>query len=55
VATVAIGNARNAGLLAIRILGATDPAIRTRMARFQHDLAETVRGKDAAVRQRFAP
>ena len=54
VATVAIGNARNAGLLAVRILGATDPALRERMARFQRELAETVRGKDVAVRQRFA-
>lgn len=55
VATVAIGNARNAGLLAIRILGATDPTLRDRMARFQAELAETVRGKDAAVRERFGP
>ncbi len=54
VATVAIGNARNAGLLALRILGATDETLRQRMVRFQHELAERVRGKDATVRERFA-
>lgn len=35
VATVAIGNARNAGLLALRILGASDPAIAAKLADFQ--------------------
>ena len=54
VATVAIGGGRNAGLLAIRILAATDPALRAAMERFQADLAETVRAKDAAVRAEFA-
>jgi 5-(carboxyamino)imidazole ribonucleotide mutase len=34
VATVAIGNARNAGLLAVRILAATDPALADKMAAF---------------------
>lgn len=55
VATVAIGNARNAGLLAVRILAASDSELRVRMERFQADLAESVRGKDAAVRAQFAP
>src|SRR5262249_27025441 len=50
VATVAIGNARNAGLLAVRILAAADPALREAMERFQARLAETVRAKDATVR-----
>ena len=50
VATVAIGGARNAGLLAVRILGATDPAIRERMTAFQADLKETARAKGAEVR-----
>jgi len=53
VATVAIGNARNAGLLAVRILGAADPALRERMERFQAGLAEMVAEKDAAVRRQF--
>src|SRR3954454_20150614 len=35
VATVSIGGARNAGLLAVRILGAFDTALRNRMAGFQ--------------------
>ena len=46
VATVAIGNARNAGLLAVRILGAFDDELRARMEAFQDDLADIVREKD---------
>jgi 5-(carboxyamino)imidazole ribonucleotide mutase len=51
VATVAVDNARNAALLALRILGIDDPEIRSRLARFQTDLAEVVTEKDAKVRQ----
>lgn len=50
VATVAVGGARNAGLLAVRILAAGDPALRERMVRFQADLAASVLVKDAALR-----
>jgi 5-(carboxyamino)imidazole ribonucleotide mutase len=50
VATVSIGNARNAGLLAVRILGATDEALRGRMAAYQADLEALVERKDAALR-----
>jgi 5-(carboxyamino)imidazole ribonucleotide mutase len=50
VATVAIGNARNAGLLAVRILAASDAALREKMERFQESLAEAARAKGAAVR-----
>ncbi len=50
VATVAIGNARNAGLLAVRILAASDEGLRTRMQDFQATLAETAREKGKAVR-----
>lgn len=46
VATVAIGNARNAGLLAVRILGVFDDELRMRMEAFQDDLAAIVREKD---------
>jgi 5-(carboxyamino)imidazole ribonucleotide mutase len=53
VAAVAIGNARNAGLLAVRILGAADPDLREAMERFQRELAEKVRAKDEAVRAEF--
>jgi 5-(carboxyamino)imidazole ribonucleotide mutase len=50
VATVAIGNARNAGLLAVRILGAADPALRARMTTFQSDLEAMIEKKDATLR-----
>lgn len=50
VATVAIGNARNAGLLAVRILAAADAGLRERMEQFQESLAETARAKGAVVR-----
>jgi 5-(carboxyamino)imidazole ribonucleotide mutase len=49
VATVSIGGARNAGLLAVRMLAATDPDLALRMAAFQADLRETVGEKDAAL------
>ncbi|SCG41542.1 5-(carboxyamino)imidazole ribonucleotide mutase [Micromonospora inositola] len=50
VATVSIGNARNAGLLAVRILAASDPALLQRMAVYQAGLEELVAEKDAALR-----
>jgi 5-(carboxyamino)imidazole ribonucleotide mutase len=53
VATVSIGGARNAGLLAVRILGATDPALQMRMAAFQADLEALVLEKDQALRDRL--
>ncbi|MBO0853324.1 MAG: 5-(carboxyamino)imidazole ribonucleotide mutase [Nocardia sp.] len=53
VATVSVGGARNAGLLAVRILAATDPALRTRMERFQADLESLVLEKDTALRNRL--
>jgi 5-(carboxyamino)imidazole ribonucleotide mutase len=49
VATVSIGGARNAGLLAVRILGSSDEALRSRMESFQASLADTARAKDAAL------
>jgi 5-(carboxyamino)imidazole ribonucleotide mutase len=52
VATVAVGGARNAGLLAVRILGAGDPALRQRMAEFQQGLREQAKAKGAALRAR---
>src|SRR5215468_3460885 len=50
VATVAIGNARNAGLLAVRILGAGDDRLRLAMEQYQHELADAIREKDAKLR-----
>ena len=50
VATVSIGGARNAGLLAIRILATADPALAQRLTTFHRDLAHQVLAKDAALR-----
>ena len=50
VATVAIGNARNAALLAIRILATADHELRSRLDVFAADLADTVREKDERLR-----
>ena len=50
VATVAVGNARNAGLLAVRILAASDESLRQRMVDFQAELKETARAKGESVR-----
>ena len=52
VATVAVGGARNAGLLAVRMLAVADPALLARMRAFQAALAESVLVKDAALRAR---
>jgi 5-(carboxyamino)imidazole ribonucleotide mutase len=53
VATVSIGGARNAGLLAARILGAAEPALQQRMVAFQADLEAQVLEKDQALRDRL--
>jgi len=50
VATVSIGGARNAGLLAARILAVGDPALTERMTAFQAELAETARAKGEKLR-----
>jgi 5-(carboxyamino)imidazole ribonucleotide mutase len=49
VATVSVAGARNAGLLAVRMLGISDPALRDAMVAFQASLADTARAKDAAL------
>jgi 5-(carboxyamino)imidazole ribonucleotide mutase len=53
VATVAVGNARNAGLLAVRILAAADTALRIRMLEFQEGLRQTAQAKDEALREKL--
>jgi len=50
VATVAVGGARNAGLLAVRILAATDHDLQQRMTDFQQQLKESAQAKGAVVR-----
>ena len=54
VATVAIGNARNAGLLAVRILGASDEGVRERMVAYQQEMATQSAEKGAALRRKLA-
>jgi phosphoribosylaminoimidazole carboxylase, PurE protein len=49
VATVAVGNATNAGLLAVRILATTDERLRSAMELYQAELDATVREKDARL------
>jgi 5-(carboxyamino)imidazole ribonucleotide mutase len=50
VATVAIGGARNAGLLAVRILAAADPVLREQMRAYQQELAARAKSKGAGIR-----
>jgi 5-(carboxyamino)imidazole ribonucleotide mutase len=50
VATVGIGAGRNAGLLAVQMLGAADEALRRRFEKFKARMAGEVRGKDAKLR-----
>jgi 5-(carboxyamino)imidazole ribonucleotide mutase len=50
VATVSIAGARNAGLLAVRILGAADPELRDRITAFQDSLRTMVEEKDRNLR-----
>ncbi len=50
VATVAIGNARNAGLLAVRMLAAGDPELTQQMLDFQDELRAVATAKGANVR-----
>jgi 5-(carboxyamino)imidazole ribonucleotide mutase len=50
VATVAVGGARNAGLLAVRILAAADAGLRAQMAEFQARLTAQARAKGEALR-----
>ena len=53
VATVSIGGARNAGLLAVRILASADRELRVRVQSFQADLEAAVLAKDRALRERL--
>jgi len=51
VATVAVGAARNAGLLAVRILATSDPELRERMVAFQESLRQSAEEKGSIVRR----
>src|SRR3954453_4457407 len=50
VATVSIGGARNAGLLALRILGPSDPVVRNKRAEYEDSLKGVVAEKEEALR-----
>ena len=54
VATVAVGAARNAGLLAVRVLAAADPELAERMSRFQEELKGQARDKGERLRREVA-
>lgn len=51
VAAVAIGNARNAGLLAVRILAATDPQLQQELVGFADELRTAAQAKGEVVRR----
>lgn len=53
VATVSIGGAKNAGLLAARILGAGDPALQDKMVAYQEKMAKEVEQKDKNLRSKL--
>lgn len=53
VATVSIGGAKNAGLLAARILGAGNPVIQDKMVDYQKRMAEEVEQKDKNLRDKL--
>jgi 5-(carboxyamino)imidazole ribonucleotide mutase len=53
VATVSVAGARNAGLLAVRILATSDEDLRAAMTKFQEGLADTARSKDASLQSRL--
>ncbi|MFV8381149.1 5-(carboxyamino)imidazole ribonucleotide mutase [Corynebacterium hindlerae] len=53
VATVSIGGAKNAGLLAARILSAGSPELLDKMVKYQENMCDEVLAKDEALRQRL--
>ena len=54
VATVAIGGARNAGLLAVSILASSDPALQAKVIQFKQKLAAESRRRGRELRARIA-
>jgi 5-(carboxyamino)imidazole ribonucleotide mutase len=51
VATVAIGNGRNAGLLAVRILAASDKKLTAKLCRFHKTMADESRAKNSRLKK----
>lgn len=54
VATVAVNGARNAGLLAARIIALSDPALASALERIREEMAAAVMAADEEVRARYA-
>jgi len=54
VATVAVGGARNAGLLAVRILAVSDPGLQRKLVDLAGELRQAAQAKGAALRARLA-
>jgi 5-(carboxyamino)imidazole ribonucleotide mutase len=54
VAAVAVGGARNAGLLAVRILATSDPGLRDRLVAYAGELRTAAQDKGAALRAKLA-
>lgn len=53
VATVSIGGAKNAGLLAVRMIGANDSVVSAKLETYQSDLAAAVEQKNEALKSRI--
>jgi 5-(carboxyamino)imidazole ribonucleotide mutase len=51
VAAVAVDGAKNAGLLALQILGGTDPSLREKMKEYRRKMAEKVEEKDKKIKE----
>lgn len=51
VATVAIGNAQNAGLLAVQILATTDTVLQNKIQKYRHSLSQMVLDKQSNLDQ----
>jgi len=54
VATVAVNGARNAALLAVRILALSDPRLAAELDKFGHELAEQVHDQDSEIVARYS-
>ena len=53
VGTLAIGGAKNAGLLAVQILALSNPGLHERMIRYKADLVEKVKEMDTRVKAQY--
>ena len=52
-ATVSIDGAKNAGLLAVRMLAVADPELMARMVKYQEDMRDSVMEKDAVLKRKL--